>query len=110
MVTQSNFHPGDLVVYHKTKHSSHPGPRAVDVQPARHGETYSYIVDKFWIVREVLNDGTIIAETRRGKQHHIKPDDPSLKRASLLQRLLYRNRFSELAARVSNEELSTSQN
>jgi len=104
MVTQRSFQPGDLVVYHKTKHSTQPGPRASDVQPARHGDTYSYTVDKFWIVRDVLEDGTVIAETRRGKRHHIKPTDPMLKRVNLLQRLMYRSRFSELAARVQNDE------
>ncbi|MEZ6060234.1 MAG: hypothetical protein R3C19_07735 [Planctomycetaceae bacterium] len=110
MVTQTHFQPGDLVIYHKTKHSTTPGPRASDVQPARNGDTYSYTVDKFWIVRDVLSDGTVIAETRRGKRHHIKPGDPLLKRASFLQRLMYRSRFSALAARVENEQVAASQN
>lgn len=106
MVTRRTFRPGDLVYYRKTKHSTHPGPRAADVQPAKHGDGYSYTVDKFWIVKTVLEDGTIVAETRRGKQHRIKAGDPLLRHANLLQRLLYRSKFSELSARVQSGQLT----
>lgn len=87
---------GDLVVYRKTKHSTHPGPRAENVQPARNGDNYSYTIDKFWVIQEVLADGTLVATTRRGKKNHLRPDDPMLKRANILDRLLYRSRFAEL--------------
>jgi hypothetical protein len=38
------------VVYRKQKNSLHPGPHAQDIQPALHGDSYSYSVEKFWRV------------------------------------------------------------
>ena len=92
-MTKSNFQPGDMVIYRKTKHSRQPGPRAENIQPAVHGETYAYTVDKYWLVDEVLSDGRIIATTRRGKRNTLRADDPMLQRANWLQRLWYRSRF-----------------
>ncbi len=93
---KTSFRPGDLVIYRKTKHSTHPGPRADNVYPAVRGETYAYTVDKFWIVEEIQDDGTVVAVTRRGKKNFIRSDDPMLRRANLLQKLLYRSRFAQL--------------
>jgi len=90
------FRPGDLVVYRKSKHSQCPGPRAANIQPAAHGDSYNYTVDKYWIVKEVHEDGTITASTRRGKEHSLNTDDPLLRRANILQRLLHRARFSDV--------------
>jgi hypothetical protein len=87
------YQPGDWVIYRKTKHSLLPGPRAANVNAARFGDGYSYTVDKFWTVREVRSDGSLLLETRRGKQHSVRPDDPCLRRANLWQRLWYRDRF-----------------
>lgn len=89
----SQLRPGDYVIYRKTKHSNHPGPRAENIHPARNGDSYSYTVDKYWVVDEVLDDGTIVVTTRRGKRNYIRPDDPMLLRANWFQKLLYRNRF-----------------
>lgn len=96
------FEPGDWVIYRKTKHSEHPGPRAENVSPARHGEGYSYTIDKYWIVREARADGTLLLRTRRGKEHVVTSDDPRLRRANLFQRLFYRSRFEA----VSEQELA----
>ena len=63
------FSCGDHVVYRMKKFTVRPGPRAKQIQPAEHGDFYDYIVDKFWIVEEVLNDGRLILRTRRGKKH-----------------------------------------
>ena len=87
------FRPGDLIVYRKSKHSTLPGPRAANIHPAPNGDSYSYTVDKYWVVETVLEDGTIIAATRGGKKNRLGADDPMLKHASLLQRLLFRSRF-----------------
>jgi hypothetical protein len=100
---------GDWIIFRKTKHSEHPGPRAANINPARFGEAYTYTVDKFWVVRDVLTDGTLVVATRRGKVHHIAGDDPRVKRANLLQRILYRSRFetviaNEAAARSLSDE------
>lgn len=103
------FRPGDLVVYRKTKHSTQPGPRAENIQPAANGDTYSYTVDKFWMVDDVLEDGTIVATTRRGKKNFLQPDNPMLKRANLIQRILYRARFAGLERQTeSDAELAAS--
>lgn len=85
--------PGDWVIYRKTKHSEHPSPRASNVSPAPFGEGYSYTIDKYWVVQEVLADGSLRLRTRRGKEHVVTAEDPRLRRANLLQRLLYRSRF-----------------
>jgi len=85
--------PGDLVVYHKSKRSARPGPRARGVRPACRGEDYAYYVDKFWLVVAVDRKGTIVAETRRGKRHRLRPSDPALRRARWWERLLKRQRF-----------------
>lgn len=95
---KQSFRPGDFVIYRKSKFSTHPGPGAVNVHPAAHGDTYSYVVDKYWIVERVLEDGTVVAMTRRGKKNHVSPDDPMLKRANLLERFFFRDRFSALDA------------
>ena len=56
-------------VYSKQKHSVSPGPRAREVDAAARGETYSYTVDKFWIIKQHLEDGQLLLITRTGKQH-----------------------------------------
>ena len=92
---QQRFRPGDFVIYRKTKHGNRPGPRAENIKPALHGDNYSYTVDKYWVVEEVCDDGTVVALTRRGKRNFLKTDDPLLQRASWWQRMLYRSRFPE---------------
>lgn len=93
---RKEFKPGDMIIYRKTKHGVQPGPRASNVHPAAHGDTYSYTVDKYWIVEEVKPEGTLVAKTRRGKRNELKADDPNLQKANVLQRLWYRSRFSAL--------------
>lgn len=84
---------GDPVVYHKPKVSSRPGPRAEAIHPSGSGEDYAYAVNKYWTVTAVVDETTIEIVTRRGKIHQLKTDDPCLRKASLLERLLYRKRF-----------------
>jgi hypothetical protein len=91
-----SFQQGDWVVFRRTKYTTHPGPRAKDVQATEHGDYYNYFVDKFWIVDEVLADGSLKLRTRRGKTHVVREDDPNLRRATLWERLRYRARFIEL--------------
>lgn len=98
MVTlQKNYHPGDWVVYRKAKYSEHPGPRAQNVSPAQAGEKYAYTVDKFWVVSKVLENGRLVLQTRRGKEHIVDADDRDLHRARWWERLFYRNRFVSVA-------------
>ncbi|WP_231746738.1 hypothetical protein [Maioricimonas rarisocia] len=93
---KSSFKPGDWVVYRKTKFTPHPGPRAQDVHPTQGGDDYVYSVDKFWTVAEILEDGQLVLQTRRGKTHTISPEDPLLRKAGFLERLIYRERFPRL--------------
>jgi len=89
----NGFKTGDQVVFCKTKQSARPGPRAKDVHPAEHGETYSYLVDKFWVVSRECEDGALELMTRRGKKHRVFVGDPGLRHAHWWERLWYRHRF-----------------
>jgi hypothetical protein len=88
----SCFRPGDWVIYRKFKHSASPGPRAREINPERHGEEYTYCVDKFWGV-VLAEGGWVVLVTRRGKQHTVMADDPNLRPARWWERLVYRDRF-----------------
>lgn len=84
---------GDFIVFSKMKTSSNPSPRAKNIHPSRHGDYYSYIIDKFWKVVRVFEDDTIEIETRRGKRHRIHTNTPLLRKVGMWDRLLFRNRF-----------------
>jgi hypothetical protein len=87
------YQPGELVVYRKRKHSVRPGRRAINIFPARFGEEYTYYVDKFWRVAEVLPNEQLVLVTRRGKEHVISASDPALRRANWWDRFYHRDRF-----------------
>ena len=87
------FKPGDWVIYRKQKTSVSPGLRAKNMSPAPKGDTYIYIVEKYWIVDEVLGNGEVGLRTRRGKHHIVATDDPRLRRANWLERILLGSRF-----------------
>ena len=95
---QANWKSGDWAVYRKSKSGANPGPRAARVTAAPKGETYGYVVDKFWVVDEVLSDGSLRLMTAKGKVHVISADDPNLRRPGLLQRILFRDRFTTVEA------------
>ncbi len=100
------YSPGDPVIYHKTKYSPNPGPRARVVTPASHGEDYAYVVDKYWLVKACLSDGQVLLVTRRGKEHTVRTDSPNLRHANWWERFVHRDRFPELDAihQPSNSE------
>jgi len=100
LLTSSNstWRAGDWAVYRKSKHSRVPGPRAARVQPAAKGDSYNYVVDKFWVVEEVLPEGRLLLRTARGKQHSIEVADPNLRRPNLIQRVMFRYRFQSAEA------------
>ncbi|MFG0267682.1 MAG: hypothetical protein ACF8AM_21400 [Rhodopirellula sp. JB055] len=85
--------PGDWAIYRKSKRSKVPGPRASSVKPNLKGETYNYVVEKFWMVDEVNSDGTLTMRTTRGKTHRVSADDPNLSHPSWFARLRWRERF-----------------
>lgn len=88
---------GDPVIYTKPKSSPRPGPRAKQIYPLEQGEYYHYVVDKFWKVVDVNDDGTVEVITRRGKKHRLEENDPNLQKAHFLKYLLFRKRFPEMA-------------
>ena len=92
------YRPGDRVVYCRMKHKTHPSRRARDVRPSVHGDDYSYYVEKFWVVSEVLPDGRLCLRTPRGRKHVVDADDPNLRHASWLDKIRYRYRFLRSAA------------
>lgn len=89
------LHSGDWVVYRKQKHSTSPGPRAKDVAAAPSGETYAYVVDKYWVVKQCVDSDQVLLITRTGKEHTVSLDDPNLRPARWWERLVYRDRFRE---------------
>lgn len=89
----TTFKPGQPAIYRVEKHSVHPGPRAERIDPAPRGEEYRYEVDKFWRVDEVRPDGKVYLRTRRGKQRVVPINDPHLRKPTLWERILYRDRF-----------------
>ncbi len=91
-----DYQPGDWVVFSVSKFSTEPGPRAHDIHPAPFGETYQYVVDKYWAVREV-SAGMVELVTRRGKVHRVSRQDPRLRPASWWERWLHRDRFPDLS-------------
>ncbi len=105
MGNTNQFQIGDPVIYMMTKQSSHPTLRATKVSPSAHGDQYNYVVEKFWVVSEITEDGNLIVQTRRGKSRELSKTDPNLKRANWWHRWLYRNRFPEVDAEKS-EQLS----
>ena len=92
-VARFNFQPGDLVIYAMPKRSRQPGPRARSIHPAPMGDDYAYVVDKFWVVIELVGDDQVLLKTRRGKTRIVRLEDPLLRKARWWERWRYRNRF-----------------
>ena len=82
-----SFRVHELVVFEKQKHGAHPSLRAHDVRPAPSGDDYDYVVDKYWVVVRVLDDGRLLLRTPGGKLHEIATVDPDLRRLSLRERV-----------------------
>ncbi len=87
------FKPNDWVVYRKQKFSASPGPRAKNVSAPKHGDTYSYVVDKYWVIKQRLDDNSLLLVTRTGKEHVVDADDPRLRLAKWWERWLLADRF-----------------
>lgn len=88
--------PGDVVVFSKTKWGRRPGPRAREVAPLAAGDGYSYTVDKFWIVLDVHEDGSLDLLTPGGKVRQLDLHDKTLRFPTLIERLRYRGRIKRL--------------
>ncbi len=88
---------GDRIVYRKTKFSPLPGARAHHISASDKGENYTYLVDKYWVVADVLEDGRLVAKTRRGQLNYVRADDPDLRKAKLIESLIHRHLFPAVA-------------
>ena len=86
-MSRRSFVIGDWVVYCKTKYGNHPSRRAKNIVASESGDGYSYSIDKFWLVENVLADGQLLLQTRGGKQHLIDENDPNLRLATLWDRI-----------------------
>ena len=89
----TDYQSGDWVIYRKQKSSPAPGPRAKNMNPASKGETYTYDVDKYWIVDSVSEDGNLLLRTRTGKQHRVGINDSRLRKPRWYERMLLSTRF-----------------
>ena len=88
---------GDRIVYRKTKFSPLPGARAHHITASDKGENYTYLVDKYWVVADVLEDGRLVAKTRRGKLNYVRSNDPNLRKAGVIESLIHRDLFPGIA-------------
>ena len=89
----TEYKTGDVVIFRIVKRSSHPGRRAEGILPEPRGEDYLYEVNKYWLVSDKRQDGTVVLITRRGKQHIVHSDNPRLRPAKWWERVIYRRRF-----------------
>ena len=101
------FQPGDWVIYRLQKSSASPGPRAQDIVPAAHGEAYSYLVDKYWIVAEVLGSDRLRLRTRKGKTRIVAATDRRLRRPRFYERWLLASRFRAVETALATDEPGT---
>lgn len=81
MFLNRSWKTGDWVIYRVSKHGRAPGLRAHQVHASPKGESYNYVVDKFWVVEQVTPAGQLVVRTRGGKRHTLHCDDPNLHRA-----------------------------
>ena len=84
---------GDYIIYKMQKNSIHPGPRARNIHPSAHGDRYYYLVDKYWKVLDVLGGDRLIAITRKGKRRILKACDRHLRKANVVERIFFRDKF-----------------
>ena len=89
----SRYTPGDPVIYRMPKLSARPGQRARDIRPQTQGEFYTYVVEKFWRIADIQDDGKLRLVTRRGKEHVVAADDPHLRKPRWWERMIYGSRF-----------------
>jgi len=87
------FGLGAPLVYRRQEISTHPSADARDVRPSERGEFYYYSVVNYLRVAELLDDGRVIAVARNDKRLCFWPNDCQFRKASLIERCIYRWRF-----------------
>jgi hypothetical protein len=84
---------GAPVVYLQNEVATCPTSDAHDIRPSERGEYYYYSILNYLRVTEVLGDGRIIAVARNHERLCFWPDDSSLRKARLTERLFHRCAF-----------------
>ncbi len=79
-----------------TRNSTRLPPGAKQVVPSLRGESYSYVLDKFWLVMGKADSGKLRVRTRRGREFQIDPDDRRLRAATWRERAVWRHKFPPL--------------
>ena len=67
------------------------GPRTILLEVTM--DDYSYVVDKFWMVAGLLENGSVLLVTRTGKTRVVAADDPLLRKAGWWVRFRNGDRF-----------------
>jgi hypothetical protein len=93
----NRYSQGARVIYLKQEHGTQPKRKARDIHAAAKGELYDYVLEKCRIVEEVREDRQLVLRTPKGKLQVVRPDDPGLRPATLLERFRYRSRFARAA-------------
>lgn len=86
---------GDFIVFQKWKTSTNPSLHAKDTYPSQHGELYTYRIDKYWKVVEIIDANTIEVETRRGKRHQLSLKTTNFRKMNWIDRWLMRRQLSK---------------
>ena len=86
---------GDFIVFKKWKASTNPSPRAKDTFPSPHGDYYTYRIDKYWKVVDIIDADTIEVETRRGKRHRISVKTENVRKMNFLDKWLMRRQMAK---------------
>ena len=92
------FGIGAPVVYSRQEISTRPGSDAHDIRPSERGEFYYCSLINYLRVTQVMSDGRIVAVGRDNKHVCLSPNDPDLRKARMMERLLYRRRFPHFCA------------
>lgn len=87
------FNVGAPVVYLQKAITTCPTSDAHDIRPSERGEYYYYSILNYLRVTEVLEDGRIIAVARNQERLCLWPNDSSLRKACLTERLFHRPLF-----------------
>lgn len=91
--TGSVFSVGAPVVCLQEEVTNCPTSDAHDIRPSERGEYYYYSILNYLRVTEVLGDGRIIAVARNHERLCLWPNDSSLRKARLTERVFHPLRF-----------------
>ena len=88
------FKIGDYVIFRRLRSANRPSRKATRIRPSLRGESYAFVVNKYWIVDDLIDDEELVLlRTPKGKTISVSIHDPSLRHATIVERWLYRRRF-----------------